>query len=64
MRRVGIEALTVAVPERFLALEDLAAARGVEPAKYTTGLGGREMAVADPGEDSVALAATAAQRLI
>ena len=64
MKRVGIEAIAVAVPERYLALEDLAVARGVEPAKYTAGLGGREMAVADPGEDSVALAATAARRLL
>ncbi|HSI06716.1 MAG TPA: hydroxymethylglutaryl-CoA synthase [Myxococcota bacterium] len=63
-QRVGIEALTIAVPERFLALEDLAVARGVEPAKFTAGLGGREMAVADPGEDSVALAATAVAKLL
>ncbi len=63
-QRVGIEALAVAVPERFLSLEDLAIARGVEPAKFTAGLGGREMAVADPGEDSVALAATAVAKLL
>ena len=63
-QRVGIEALAVAVPERFLSLEDLAVARGVEPAKFTAGLGGREMAVADPGEDSVALAATAVAKLL
>ena len=63
-RRVGIEALAVAVPRRYLAIEDLAAARGVDPAKYTVGLGAREMAVADPGEDTVALAATAAARLL
>jgi hydroxymethylglutaryl-CoA synthase len=62
--RVGIEAMAVAVPRRYLAIEDLAAARGVDPAKYTVGLGAREMAVADPGEDTVALAATAAARLL
>jgi hydroxymethylglutaryl-CoA synthase len=62
--RVGIEALAVAVPRRYLAIEDLAAARGVAPAKYAVGLGAREMAVAGPGEDSVALAATAASRLL
>lgn len=61
---VGIEAISVAVPRRYLELEDLALARGVEPSKYTQGLGGRRMAVADPGEDAVALAATAARRLI
>jgi hydroxymethylglutaryl-CoA synthase len=63
-QRVGIEALAIAVPERFLSLEDLAIARGVEPAKFTAGLGGREMAVADPGEDTVSLAATAAKKLL
>lgn len=63
-QRVGIEALGVAIPKRQLSMEDLAAARGVAPAKLTVGLGAREMAVADPGEDTVALAATAAARMI
>lgn len=62
--RVGIEAIAVAVPRRYLAIEDLAVARGVAPEKYTVGLGAREMAVAGPGEDTVALAATAAARLL
>ncbi|QSQ16012.1 hydroxymethylglutaryl-CoA synthase family protein [Myxococcus landrumensis] len=63
-KRVGIEALAVAVPSRYVDIEDLARARGVDPAKFTSGLGAREMAVTDPGEDTVALAATAAARLI
>lgn len=63
-QRVGIEALAVALPARYLASEDLAVARGIDPAKFTAGLGSREMAVADPGEDTVALAATAAARLV
>ncbi|MCI0569214.1 MAG: hydroxymethylglutaryl-CoA synthase [Myxococcaceae bacterium] len=62
--QVGIEALAFAVPHRYLDIEDLARARGVEPAKYTAGLGAKEMAVPDPGEDAVALAATAAARLL
>jgi hydroxymethylglutaryl-CoA synthase len=61
---VGIDALAVAVPRRYLDLEDLARARGVDPAKYTQGLGAREMAVADPGEDTVSLAAAAARRAL
>ena len=61
---VGIEALAVALPRRTLHLEDLARARGVDPAKYIGGLGVREMAVTDPGEDTVALAATAVRRLV
>ncbi|RKH33784.1 hydroxymethylglutaryl-CoA synthase family protein [Corallococcus praedator] len=64
MKRVGIEALAVAVPRRYVDIEDLARARGVDPAKFTAGLGAKEMAINDPGEDSVSLAATAAARLI
>lgn len=62
--QVGIEALAVAVPRRYVDIEDLARARGVDPAKFTQGLGAREMAVVDPGEDAVALAVTAAGRLL
>jgi hydroxymethylglutaryl-CoA synthase len=61
---VGIEALAIAVPRRYLELEDLARARGVDPEKFTVGLGCRRMAVAEPGEDTVALAATAVRRLL
>lgn len=63
-RPVGIEALSLAVPQRYIDIEELANARGVEPAKYTQGLGALEMAVPEPGEDTVALAATAALRLL
>lgn len=62
--RVGIDALAVAVPRRYIDIEDLARARGVDPAKYTQGLGAREMAVAEPGEDTVSLAAEAARRAL
>jgi hydroxymethylglutaryl-CoA synthase len=62
--RVGIDALAVAVPRRYIDIEDLARARGIDPAKYTQGLGAREMAVAEPGEDTVSLAAEAARRAL
>jgi hydroxymethylglutaryl-CoA synthase len=62
--KIGIDAIAIAVPRRYVDIVDLAEARGVDPAKYTSGLGAREMAVADPGEDTVALAATAARRVI
>jgi hydroxymethylglutaryl-CoA synthase len=61
---VGIEALHLAVPRRYLDLSELACARGVEPAKFLVGLGVKEMAVAEPGEDTVALAAAAGRRLL
>lgn len=62
-RSLGIDALSIAVPERYLELTDLAVARGVPPAKYVDGLGVRRMAVAQAHEDPVALAANAARRL-
>jgi hydroxymethylglutaryl-CoA synthase len=62
--RAGIDALAVAIPRRYLSLEDLARARGIDPAKYTQGLGAREMAIAEPGEDTVSLAAAAARRAL
>ncbi len=63
VRSIGIDALALAVPERFVELKDLAEARNVPPGKYVEGLGVRRMAVAQPHEDPVALAANAARRL-
>ena len=48
-KQVGIEALAIAVPRRYVDIAELAQARGVDPAKYTAGLGAKEMAVPDPG---------------
>lgn len=62
--RIGIHAIGIAVPRRYVDMQDLARARGVEPEKYLHGLGAREMAVAEPGEDTVALAALAARRAL
>lgn len=62
--RIGIHALGLAVPRRYVDMAELARARGVDPAKYLQGLGAREMAVAEPGEDTVALAALAARRAL
>jgi hydroxymethylglutaryl-CoA synthase len=62
-QRIGIEAMALCVPARYLEMEDLAQARGVDPQKYAIGLGAKQMALTDPGEDTVALAATAARRL-
>jgi len=60
---IGLDALAIAVPEGYLDMGDLAAARGVAPSKYTEGLLVSKMAVAKPHEDPVALAAKAAKRL-
>ena len=63
-QRIGIHALGVAIPRRYVDMTDLATARGVDPGKYLHGLGAREMAVAEPGEDTVALATLAARRAL
>ena len=59
--KVGIEALGIAVPPTYVAMEELAKARGVEPSKYLEGIGTSSMAVALPDEDTVTLAARAAK---
>jgi hydroxymethylglutaryl-CoA synthase len=61
---IGIHALGVAVPRRYIEMEALAYTRGVDPAKYLEGLGARQMSVAEPGEDTVALAALAGRRAL
>lgn len=63
MSTIGIDAIALAVPEGYLDLADLAAARGVPAGKYIEGLGVSRMSVARAHEDPVALGATAARRL-
>ena len=55
----GIDALAFACPKAYIDLEDLAHARGVDPAKFTQGLGQRKMAIASPVEDTVTMAVEA-----
>jgi len=62
--RIGIDAMAFAVPRGYLALSDLAEARGVPAAKYEQGLGVTQMAVAAPDEDPVTLAVDAARRVL
>ena len=61
---IGIDAIAFAVPEGYLDLADLAAARNVPAAKYVEGLGVEQMAVARQEEDPVALAANASRRVL
>lgn len=62
--RVGIDALAFAGPAAYVELADLAAARGVEPAKFTQGLGQHRMAIASPCEDTVTMAVDAGLQAI
>lgn len=56
----GIETISMYIPRHGLDLRDLAAARGVDYAKYHQGIGQEFMAVPAPDEDVVTLAANAA----
>jgi len=62
--KVGIEAIAFHCPEHYIELADLAKARGVDPDKYTKGLGQVRMAVATPMEDTVTLAVNAALKAL
>ncbi len=62
--RVGIHDLAVATTGYVVELDDLAAAMGVDPAKYRTGLGQDQMSVPAPDEDIVTMAAAAAGPII
>ena len=63
-RPIGIDAIAFAVPRAYVDLADLAAARGVQPSKYTQGLGVLQMSVAHADEDPVTLATEAARRCL
>jgi len=62
--RVGIEAIAFHSPEHYIELADLAQVRGVDPNKFTKGLGQIRMAVATPMEDTVTLAVNAARKAL
>lgn len=62
--KVGIEAIAFHGPQHYIELADLAQARGVDPDKYTKGLGQLRMAVATPMEDTVTMAVNAARKAL
>ena len=64
MINVGIDTLAFYTPHYALDLSVLAKARGVDPDKYTVGLGQKTMAVIPPGEDIVTMAANAAHQAL
>ncbi|NQV46688.1 MAG: hydroxymethylglutaryl-CoA synthase [Rhodospirillaceae bacterium] len=61
---VGIDHIAFYTPGHFLALDELATVRGVDPKKYTEGIGIREISIASNDEDAVVLAANAADKVI
>jgi hydroxymethylglutaryl-CoA synthase len=62
--QVGIDAMAFHGPECYVDMEDLARARGVEPEKFTRGIGQQQMAVATPCEDTVTMAALAGRQAL
>jgi hydroxymethylglutaryl-CoA synthase len=61
---IGIDHISVSIPNRVINAETLAANRRVAPEKLTEGIGIKQMAVAAPTEDVVALAANAGFRVL
>lgn len=62
--KIGIDKIGFHIPHYYVDMEDLAEARGVEPAKFTVGIGQDTMAVAPVTQDPVTLAANAALNII
>lgn len=61
---VGIDRISFATPHYYLNLTDLANARGIDPNKFTIGIGQSEQAVPPNHQDIVTLAAQAALPLL
>lgn len=62
--KVGIDDISLFVPEHYFPLEALAGRHGIDPDKYTIGIGQAKMAVAAPDEDIVTMAAEATYPLL
>ena len=61
MSEVGIEKMGFATTDLYLDMRDLAQRRGVDPEKFTIGIGQSEQSVAPSSQDAVTLAAAAAK---
>lgn len=64
MVKVGIDTLAIYTSRYALDLATLAAARGIDPEKFHTGLGQITMSVPPPGEDIVTMGANAARQAL
>lgn len=62
--KIGIDKIGFHTPHLYVDMEELAEARGVDPAKFTIGIGQEEMAVAPLTQDPVTLAANAALQIL
>ena len=57
---IGIDKIGFYTPRIYVDMEKLAEERGIDPNKYTIGLGQEQMAVAPLSQDAVTMAANAA----
>lgn len=62
--KIGIDKIGFYSPHYYIDMNELALARGDEPAKYTIGIGQDEMAIAPITQDPVTLAANAAWNIL
>ena len=62
--RIGIDKMAFATTNDYLDLVELAKERGVDPNKFTIGIGQDLQAVVPPTQDIVTLGATAAKKLL
>ncbi len=60
----GIDSIGLAFPSLALPVEELARVRGIDPGKFTVGLGCRTIALCDTGESVVDIAEQAARRAL
>lgn len=61
--RIGIDKMAFATTNDYLDLVELAKERGVDPNKFTIGIGQDLQAVVPPTQDIVTLGATAAKKI-
>lgn len=64
MIKVGIDKISFYVPKHYLALSTLADEQGVDPEKFSRGIGQNKIAVPSHDEDIVTLAAEAAAKVV
>lgn len=62
--KIGIDKIGFYVPDLYLDMRKLAAAREIEPDKFTIGIGQEKMAVAPITQDAITLAANAAASIL
>ncbi|MEM9729455.1 MAG: hydroxymethylglutaryl-CoA synthase [Myxococcota bacterium] len=62
--RAGIASIGLQLPALYMPVTELAELRGIDPNKFTKGLGCAEIALCGPDEDAVTLAVGAAKRAL